>query len=56
MDVDVGLHCFRMRLENEKFSDPTYFKKQRSKSVWLGSTFVSCNRDKRATPTIGEGN
>jgi hypothetical protein len=26
------------------------------KFVWLGRTFVSRNRDKRATPTIGDGN
>jgi hypothetical protein len=56
MDVDVGLHCFGMRLENGKFSDPTYCKKSRSKFVWLGRTFVSHNRDKRAMPTIGEEN
>jgi hypothetical protein len=29
-----------------------YWKKQRSKFVWLGKTFMSRNRDKRATPTI----
>jgi hypothetical protein len=56
MDIDVGLRWFEMRLENRKFSDPTYYKKLRSKFVWLGRTFVSCNRDKRATPTIGEEN
>jgi hypothetical protein len=56
MDVDVGLCCFGMRLENEKFSDPTYCKKPRSKFVWLGRTFMSCNRDKRATSIIGEEN
>jgi transposase InsO family protein len=34
MDVDVGLCCFGMRLENQKFSDPTYCKKPRSKFIW----------------------
>jgi hypothetical protein len=56
MDVDVGLHCFGMRLENGKFLDPTYCKKPRSKFVWLGKTFVSRNRDKRATSIIEEEN
>jgi hypothetical protein len=55
MDVDVGLRCSGMRLENEKFLDLTYCKKRRSMPVWLGRTFALCNRDKRATPTIGEG-
>jgi hypothetical protein len=56
MDVDVGLRCFGVRLENEKLSDPTYFKKLRSKFIWLGRTFVSRNHDKRATPIMGEEN
>jgi hypothetical protein len=34
MDVDVGLRCFEMILENGKFSDLTYYKKPRSKFVW----------------------
>jgi hypothetical protein len=54
MDVDAELHYFRMRLENGRFSDLMYCKKPRSKFVWLGRTFVSCNRDKRATPIIGD--
>jgi hypothetical protein len=33
MDVDVGLHCFEMRLKNGKFSHPTYCKKPRSKFI-----------------------
>jgi hypothetical protein len=37
--------------ENGKFSDLTYWKKQRSKFVWLRKTFMSHNRDKRAMPT-----
>jgi hypothetical protein len=56
MDVDAELHCFGMRLENERFSDLTYYKRLRSKFIWLRRTFESCNRDKRATPIIGEGN
>jgi hypothetical protein len=56
MDVDVELRCFGVRLENGKFLDQAYCKKPRSKFVWLGRTFVSCNRDKKATPTIGEEN
>jgi hypothetical protein len=56
MDVDVELYCFGMRLENGKFLDPTYYNKLRGKLVWLGRTFVPRNRDKRATPIIGEGN
>jgi hypothetical protein len=54
MDVDDRLSCFGMRLENKKISDPIYYKKLRSKFVWLGRTFVSRNRDKRATSIIGE--
>jgi hypothetical protein len=46
MDEGVELCCFGMRRENGKFSDLTYWKKQRSKFVWLRKTFVSCNRDK----------
>jgi hypothetical protein len=56
MNVDVRLCCFEMKLGNGKFLDPTYCKKLKSKFVWLGRTFVSRNRDKRATPTIGEEN
>jgi hypothetical protein len=52
MDEGVELRCFGMRRENGKFLDLTYWKKQRSKFVWLRKTFMSCNRDKRATPTI----
>jgi hypothetical protein len=52
MDEGVELCCFGMKRENGKFSDPIYWKKKRSKFVWLGKTFVLRNRDKRATPTI----
>jgi hypothetical protein len=55
MDIDIEPHCFGMRRENGKFSNLTYWKKPRSKFVWLGKTFVSRNRDKRATPTIEVG-
>jgi hypothetical protein len=56
MDVVVELHYFGMGLENRKFSDPTYYKKPRSKFVWLGRILVSRNRGKRATSIIGEEN
>jgi hypothetical protein len=56
MDVDVELRCFGMRLENERFSDPTYCKKPRSKFVRLGRTSESRSPDKRATPIIGGEN
>jgi hypothetical protein len=45
-----------MRLENERFSDPIYYKKPRSKFVWLGRTFELCSTDKRDTLIIGEEN
>jgi hypothetical protein len=56
MDIDVELRCFVMRLENERFLDPTYCTKPIRKFLRLGRTFVSRNRDKRATPIIGEEN
>jgi hypothetical protein len=56
MDVDVKLRYFGMKLGNGKILDPTYYKMPRSKFVWLWRTFVSENRDKRATPTIREEN
>jgi hypothetical protein len=56
MDVGAELHCFGMRLENERFSDLTYYKKPRSMFVWLGRTFESRSPDKRATPMIGGEN
>jgi hypothetical protein len=56
MDVGVEPHYFGMRLENERFSDPTNCMKPRSKFVWLGRTFESRNQDKRVTSIIGEEN
>jgi hypothetical protein len=56
MDVDVELYCFGIRLENGKFLGPTYCKKPRSKFIWLGRTFMSRNRDKRAMSIIAEEN
>jgi transposase InsO family protein len=56
MDVGAELRCFGMRLENERFLDPTYHKKSRSKFVWLGRAFELRSLDKRATPIIGEEN
>jgi hypothetical protein len=52
VDEGVRLRCFRMKQEKGKFLDPTYWKKQRSKFIWLGKTFVFRNQDKRATSTI----
>jgi hypothetical protein len=46
--------CFGMRLENGRFSDPTFCKKPRRKFVWLGRTCQLRNRGRRATPVIGE--
>jgi hypothetical protein len=56
MVIGAKPHYFRMRLENERFLDPTYYKKPRSKLIWLGRTFESHNQDKRATLIIGEEN
>jgi hypothetical protein len=50
----VGLHCFGVRLENGKCLDPTFYKKPRSKFVWLGRTYELHNRGRRATSIIGK--
>jgi hypothetical protein len=34
MVVGAEPQCFRVRLENERFLDPTYCKKPRSKFTW----------------------
>jgi hypothetical protein len=54
MVIGVKLHYFGMRLENGRFSDPTYCKKPRSKFVWLGRTYELHNKGRKATPVIGE--
>jgi hypothetical protein len=55
-----GCRCRTPLFWNEtgerKVLDPTYYKKPRSKFIWLGRTFVSHNRGKRAMPIIGEEN
>jgi hypothetical protein len=56
MVIGVELHSFGMRLENERFLDPTYYRKPRSKFIWLGRTYELCNLGKRATSIIGEEN
>jgi hypothetical protein len=56
MVVGVELCCFGMRLENERFLDPTFYKKPRSKFAWLGRTFESRNQGRKAMPIIGEEN
>jgi hypothetical protein len=48
MDEGVELRCFGTRWENGKFSDLTYWKKQRSKLEWLRKTFVSRNREQKS--------
>jgi hypothetical protein len=50
----VGLYYFGVRLQNGKCLDLTFCKKPRSKFVWLGRTYESHNRGRRATPIIGE--
>jgi hypothetical protein len=50
----VELYCFGVRLENGKFLDLIFYKKPRSKSVWLGRTSELHNRGRRAMPIIGE--
>jgi hypothetical protein len=47
MNEGVELCCFGTRRENEKFSDLTYWKKQRSKFEWLRKTFMSRNREQK---------
>jgi hypothetical protein len=49
----VRLHCFGMRLENRKCLDLTFYKRLRSKFVWLGRTCESHNQGRRATLIIG---
>jgi hypothetical protein len=50
----VELRCFGVRLENEKFLDPIFCKKPRSKFVWLGRTCDLHNRGRRAMSIVGE--
>jgi transposase InsO family protein len=45
---------FWSEAEERRFLDPTFCKKPRSKSVWLGRTCELRNRCRRATPIIGE--
>jgi hypothetical protein len=54
MVLGFKLRCFGMRLENERFSDPTYCKKPRSKFIWLGRTCELRNQGRKAMPIIGE--
>jgi hypothetical protein len=54
MVVGVELHCFGVRLENRRFLDPTFYKKSKSKFVWLGRTCELHNLGRRAIPIIGE--
>jgi hypothetical protein len=54
MVVGVELCYFGVRLGNGRCLGLTFCKKLRSKFVWLGRTCELRNRDKRATPIIGE--
>jgi hypothetical protein len=56
MVVDAELHCFGIRLENVRFSDPTFYKMPRRKFAWLGRISELCNQGRRAMPIIGEEN
>jgi hypothetical protein len=47
-------HCFGVRLEKRRFSDPTFCKKLRIKFVWLERTYELCNLGSRVTLIIGE--
>jgi hypothetical protein len=55
MVIGVKLCYFGMRLENERFLEPTYCKKLKSKSALFGRTSESRIQDKRATSIIGGG-
>jgi hypothetical protein len=56
MVIGAQLRYFEMRLENERFLDPTFYKKSRSKLTWLGRTFELRNQGRKATPIIEEEN
>jgi hypothetical protein len=46
MVVGVEQHCFGVRLENGRCLVPTFFKKPRSKFIWLGNLRVAQSRQK----------
>jgi hypothetical protein len=50
----VELRCSGVRLENRRFLDLIYYKKPRSKFVWLGRTYGLHNLGRKAMPTIEE--
>jgi hypothetical protein len=54
MVVGIELRCFEVRLENGGYLDLTFYKKPRSKSVWLERIYELRNQGRRATPIIGE--
>jgi hypothetical protein len=54
MDVGVELRCFGMRLVNGRFLNLAFYKKLRSKFVWLGITYELRNQGRRAMLTIEE--
>jgi hypothetical protein len=53
MVKDVGLRYFGMRLENDKFLDPTLYKTFRSKSIYWEKISRLPSHAKRVTQTVG---
>jgi hypothetical protein len=56
MVVGAELHCFGVRLENRRFSNPIFHKRPRSKFIWLGKAYELHNQDRRPMPIIGQEN
>jgi transposase InsO family protein len=56
MVVGAEPYCFGVRLVNGRFSDPAYFKRSRSKFVWLGRTCELHNQGRRVMLIIEEEN
>jgi hypothetical protein len=56
MVIGAEPRCFRVRLGNGRFLDPTYGKKPRDKFVWWERACGLRSQDRRAMPTIGKEN
>jgi hypothetical protein len=56
MVVGAESRCSRVRLKNRRFLDPTYCKKPRDKFAWWERTWELSSHNRRAIPTIDEGN
>jgi hypothetical protein len=54
MVIGAELHCFRVRLENGRFLDPTYCKKARNKFTQRERTCELRSQSRRAKLIIGE--